>query len=155
MALALVIGCTACTSGGSSPDSKAFQEETSDDSKVIKVEWYTAWYFPADYYDQLFEDFETLYPKYKIEKINVNSISDRVSQVQSGTQPDVWLGGDPNNTNLTVGYYEGVFQCIDDYLSNDDTVNLDNLDLEQMKLTEYNGKYYGFTHSCDTAVSAI
>lgn len=143
MALALVIGCTACTSGKSSPDSKAFKEETSDDSKVIKVGWYTAWYLPADYYDQLFEDFETLYPKYKIEKINVNSISDLVSQVQSGTQPDVWLGGDPNNTNLTVGYYEGVFQCIDDYLSNDDMVNLDNLDLEQMKLTEYNGKYYG------------
>lgn len=115
----------------------------SSGKKVIKVGWYTAWYLPTDYYDGLFDDFESKHPEYKIEKVDVESITDLVADVQSGTQPDVWLGGDPNNTNLTMGYYEGVFQCLDEYMEKDDTVNLDNMDPEQMKLTCYNGKYYG------------
>ena len=133
----MLIGCTACSSGQKS------ETEKSDGSNVIKVGWYTAWYLPEDYYDELFESFETAYPEYTIEKIDVYSISDLVSQVQSGTQPDVWLGGDPNTTNLTVGYYEGIFQSIDKYLEEDETVNLETMDSEQMKLTAYNGKYYG------------
>lgn len=142
LVLTMIFGCTACSSGGSGSSEEEADGEKGD-SKVIKVGWYSAWYLPSDYYDQLFADFETAYPEYTIEKTDVSSISDLVAQVQSGTQPDVWLGGDPNNTNLTVGYYEGVFQCIDEYLKNDDTVNLDTMDPEQMKLTEYNGKYYG------------
>lgn len=137
MVLCMMIGCTACSSGGNS------SKKESGKQKVIKVGWYTAWYLSKDYYDKLFENFETMYPEYKIEKTDVQSVSELVSQVQSGTQPDCWLGGDPNNTNLTVGYYEGVFQSIDKYLEKDDTVNLKNMDPEQMKLTEYNGKYYG------------
>lgn len=140
--LAILAGCTACA-GGEKSQSEGGGSDKGDGSNVIKVGWYTAWYLSADHYDQLFEDFKTSYPEYTIEKTDVSSISDLVAQVQSGTQPDVWLGGDPNNTNLTVGYYEDVFQCIDDYLAKDDTVNLDNMDPEQMKLTEYNGKYYG------------
>lgn len=138
MVLCMVAGCTACSSKGSSS-----KKESSDKSKVIKVGWYTAWYLSKDYYDKLFDNFQTMYPDYKIEKTDVQSVSDLVSQVQSGTQPDCWLGGDPNNTNLTVGYYEGVFHSIDKYLKKDKTVNLKTLDPEQMKLTEYNGKYYG------------
>lgn len=137
MVLCMMIGCTACSSVGNS------SKKESGKQKVIKVGWYTAWYLSKDYYDKLFENFETMYPEYKIEKTDVQSVSELVSQVQSGTQPDCWLGGDPNNTNLTVGYYEGVFQSIDKYLEKDDTVNLKNMDPEQMKLTEYNGKYYG------------
>lgn len=136
LVLAMMFGCTACGSSEQKSSEK-------DDSNVIKVGWYTAWYLSEDYYDELFENFETAYPEYTIEKTDVYSISDLVSQVQSGTQPDVWLGGDPNNTNLTVGYYEGVFQSIDEYLTKDEEVNLDTMDPEQMKLTEYNGKYYG------------
>lgn len=142
LVLALLAGCTAC-SGNQKVSTDDASVKESDDSKVIKVGWYTAWYLPTDYYDRLFDDFEAKYPEYTIEKTDVTSISELVSQVQSGTQPDAWLGGDPNNTDLTAGYYEGVFQCIDDYLTKDDTVNLETLDTEQMKLTEHNGKYYG------------
>lgn len=131
MALLMTVLLT-CSCSGNLPGQK----------KVIKVGWYTAWYLPKDYYDGLFKDFESKHPEYKIEKVDVDSISDLVSDVQSGTQPDVWLGGDPNTTNLTVGYYESVFQCLDDYLAKDDTVNLKTMDPEQMKLTCYNEKYY-------------
>ncbi len=124
----MLSGCSGGSSGG---------------NKVIKVGWYNAWYLPSDYYDGLFDDFESKHPEYKVEKVDVTSVTNLVSDVQSGTQPDVWLGGDPNETNLTVGYYEGVFQCLDDYLENDDTVNLDTMDPQQMKLTCFNGKYYG------------
>jgi ABC-type glycerol-3-phosphate transport system substrate-binding protein len=142
LVLIMLAGCVGCSAGQSTAADDT-SVTTADDSKVIKVGWYSAWYLPSDYYDELFDEFETKYPEYTIEKTDVNSISELVSQVQSGTQPDVWLGGDPNNTNLTMGYYEGIFQCLDEYLANDDTVNLNTLDPEQMKLTEFNGKYYG------------
>lgn len=140
MVMAIVMLCmsiVSCAKTGKKSD------EVKSEDKVIRVGWYNAWYLPTDYYDELFENFEKTYPEYTVERTNVTDISELVAQVQSGTQPDVWLGGDPNWTNLTVGYHEGIFQCLDDKLNSDPDVNLENLNPEQMKLTKYNGSYYG------------
>lgn len=129
-------GCGKRTAG----DKDSSSEVSAD--KIIRVGWYNAWYLPSDYYDEIFENFQTAYPDYKVERTEVTSTTELMAQIQSGTQPDVWLGGDPNTTNLTVGYYEGMFQCLDDYLNNDPDVNFDTLNPEHMKLTKFNDKCY-------------
>ena len=72
--LIMTVMCAACGSGNGGA--------SENGSNVIKVGWYTAWYLPEDYYDQLFEDFAAMYPEYTIEKVAVNSVSELIAQVQ-------------------------------------------------------------------------
>lgn len=147
LCVVMALGVAGCSGGDSEPaSSKAVSNQFEPTSKTIKVSWYTPWWMDAKDFDFIFDEFSRKYPGYTIEKEALPELTDLMSAVQAGTQPDVWMGGDPNQTNFTSGCYQGLFSKLDDYLEKDSELNLKNMDSSQMELTKFFGKYYALPY---------
>ncbi len=149
----LALSTFGCSSGGgksSSGSSLTSSSEVSDPfaptSKIIKVSWYTPWWIESTENDFIFDEFARKYPGYTIVKEELRELPDLLSAIQAGTQPDVWMGGDPNQTNFTSGCYQDLFSSLDDYLAKDPVLNKNTLAASQMELSNFFGHFYALPY---------
>lgn len=152
LCVALAFGTFGCTgSGGNSTGSTAQTTSTEENpfpptSKTISVSWFTPWWMDASDFQYIFDEFARQYPDYKIEQNVVDDLPTLLASIQAGNQPDVWMGGDPNNTNFVSGCYQNLFTRLDNYLDKDPTLNLKTLEQSQMNLCKFNNGYYALPY---------
>ena len=152
LCVVLLAGFPACTNNNpSSSDPGSGDSSQTDDpfvpaNKVISVSWFVPWWMSESDYDYIFEEFERKYPGYTIEHNALDDLPTLLAAIQAGNQPDVWMGGDPNNTNFISGCFQSLFKNLDDYLTRDPIVNFNTLDKNQMELTKFSGGHYALPY---------
>jgi len=151
LCLTMLASLAACGSSTEESSGGGQSEVQTEDpfvptNKTISVSWFVPWWMDASDFDFIFDEFARKHPGYTIVPNALEDLTSLLAAIQAGNQPDVWMGGDPNNTNFVSGCYQSLFKNLDDYLTRDPDLNFNTLDKNQMSLTKFAGGHYALPY---------